>query len=303
MTLYELHIVCSITGLSTQIVGPYYNKTLIEEERDMYERNVLPSLATFSIVIRDLQKNPLTFIEELNKDTKTHNCFDAKFKPKTTTTIIPKDPNDPRDLPWEITFNSDKEENMWVTDIVNSAAVEIYKQNPSLIEPCSSLYGSLWHHGFVYNLIDYTHCSYKEIVNSWINKIGNKYDPVIISQLHGICSDGIYVGNFFSKDVKNLCEYCYRMFGIDKYDVAKLFELKDPTSIVLPYEISKRAYNEKMIGMIYAEKNDLESARKYYVQAVKTLDGQSWQCNFQRALDKFEKYVAEHGTSVLSSDL
>ena len=94
------------------------------------------------------------------------------------------------------------------------------------------------------------------------------------------------------------------MFGVDKFEVAKLFELKDPKSISLPKDnISKRAYNEKMIGTIYAEKGNIEKARKYYEQSIKTLEGKSWQCNFISRYNDFDKYVAENGTSILSSFL
>ena len=312
-TLYELHITCPLTGLSKKISGPYHNKILIDEEKDMYERHIPSSFAIFLITIRDPQNNPLSFIERVDKDDNAHNCFNAKFKPATTTTIIPEDPNDSHDLPWVLTFDSIPDEKKGVTHTVDNAAVDIYKKNSNIIEHCHSLYGSLWHHGFVRHLIDFRHCSHAKKIYDWITEIGNKYDPIIISKLNGgNWRDGIYVGNFYTSNVQHLCEYCSRMFGVNKFDVAKLFELKDPAGIHFPDNIvgqaynekliAERAYNEKLIAAIFAERGDIESARKYYAQSVQTLEGQTWQTNYKSRQIQFEKYVVEHGTSILSSN-
>lgn len=138
---------------------------------------------------------------------------------------------------------------------------------------------------------------YKKNVCTWIEQIGDQYDLTKISQLTGGCwSDGIYIGKNFTSDVKKLCEYCFYMFGVNKFDVAKLFELKDPSSIPLPEKsenitkmaytatrdkstgaklcfVAVRTYSLSMIAAIYAEKGETKSARKYYSQSVNTLDG------------------------------
>jgi len=301
-TLYELFIKCPKTGLATKIAGPYYKKQLIEEEKVMYEKHYPPSFATFVIVKRDPILNPLLFNEKMGADEEKHNPFNSDFIPKITKTVIPKDPDDPRDLPWVITVHSDEKEKGWVEDRVSDASVAIYKQHPNIITPCHSLYGTLWHYGFVRHLIDFHTCSYKQKVFKWIEEIGNHYVPTKITGLRGgSWTDGIYVGGFFTCDVKNLSEYCERMFGIDKFEIAKLFELRDPTKIIIPEDTSKKASTETLIAGIYAEMGDIESARRYYSQSVETLEGKRWQSNFVDKFAKFEKYVAANETSILSS--
>jgi len=303
--LWELHIVCSITKLSCKIAGPYRKKTLIEEEKRMYERHIDPSMATFSIVRRDIEKNPLTSLEDMFADKENHNPFNSEFKLPKSTTYIPKIPDDPRDVPWLIVTDNSKKEVEWCIDKVSEAAGSIYETNSDITKSSCDMYGSLWHCGLVQHIFGprfFPFCRGKN--NNLIEQIGNKYDPKIISKIHsGYPEEGIYVSGFGTEDVKKLCEYISLMFGVNKFEVAKLFELRDPADIHLPdNDVSCLAYNQTLIAAIFAEKGDIESAREYYKKSVDTLEGKNWQSNFKRKLEQFEKYVSNNGTSVLSSN-
>ena len=298
--LLELHIRCDVTKKTAKLVGPYISRDKIIEEKEMYQRHALLS-TTLIILPRDVTTNPLNWIEKMNIDKKEHNPFDSKFKP-TSKVVIPKDPNDPRDLPWLLTFDSLKEEKSWVESCLDSVVQKIYKENPDIL-PNANLVGSFWHRGFVNVLFDRDHCSHMQTVRKWIDLIGNIYDPNIITNLGVPAHDGLYVNNFFTDDVKRLCEYCHQIFGVDKYEVAKLFTTKNPDEFdINSKDIATRAYNLTQVAAVYAERSDVESARKYYQNAITVLQGKNWQCNFINKYEKFEKYVLEHGTSVLSSN-
>ena len=281
----------------------------------MYQRHALP-LTTLMILPRDATLNPLSWVEKMNTDKKEHNPFDSKFKPQTTTTIIPKDFDDPCDLPCHITFNSAREEKSFVESVIDVAAKSIFEKNPDIL-PNVNLIGSLWHRGFVNVLFDRNHCSYIQTVREWINLIGNKFDPNIITNLGVAGTTGIYVKKFYTDDVKRLCEYCHQMFGVDKYEVAKLFATRNPDEFdIVNGRKSTRAHNLSLVAAVYAERGNVESARKYYQDAITVLNGKNWpvseeqtavrfphwQCNFIDKLEKFETYVNKYGTSILSSD-
>ena len=298
---FELWLICTKTGKETKIVGPYKNRTLIEEEETMYGRHLLP-LTSLSIRTRNIKLHPMKSHEKISFDTKKHNPFNSDFKPPTKTIIIPKDPTDARDLPWKLILNSSQEEKDWVESIRNIASISCYKNNLD-IKLTSDLVGSLWWRGYVNALFDYNHCSYKNIVWQWMGLIGNNFDPVVITNLKGAdIGSGIYVNGFFTDDVTRLCEYCHKLFGKDKYEVATLFIKRNLTDFNCQEpDIVNRAYNLTQVAAIYAEDGNIESARKYYQESICLLEGKDWQCNYIDTYNKFEEYVKLHGTSILSS--
>lgn len=59
------------------------------------------------------------------------------------------------------------------------------------------------------------------------------------------------------------------MFRVNKYETTKLFIKKDPKNFdVNNKSISKRACNLSKVAAIHAENADIESARKYYLEAI-----------------------------------
>lgn len=302
--LFELYIRCDVTNVCSKLYGPYCFD-IISEENEMYERHAVPK-TTLLISQRNTKLHPLDWFEKICACDKQHNSFNTKFKPPQTHTIIPKDPNDPRDVPWLLTFDSLAQEKDWIESGLDTASEKIYKNNTH-IQPSPTMVESLWHRGYVNILFDRTHCSYFSTVRDWIRQIGNTYNPTVISNLKGVCGgSGLYRGEFFTNDVKHLCEYCHKIFAIDRYETAKLFTTKDPQDFDIPAcgdetKISTRAYRLTQVAAVYAERGCIDSAREYYQKAIETLNGKDWQCNFIKQFKDFEKYVEQHGTSILSS--
>ena len=70
-------------------------------------------------------------------------------------------------------------------------------------------------------------------VRKWISDIGSSYNPEVLSSLKVSPHKSIYVNGFFCKDVKRLCIYCETMFGVDRYEVAKLFVKESPEKLLM----------------------------------------------------------------------
>ena len=298
---FELWLICTKIGKETKIVGPYGNRTLIEEENTMYGRHLLP-LTSLSIKTRNIELHPMVWHEKICFDEKKHNPFNSDFKSPAKTIIIPKDPTDARDLPWKLILDSSQEEKDWVESRLDIASASIYENNLD-IKLTFDLVSSLWWRGYVNVLFDYNHCSYKNIVWEWMGLIGTTFDPMVITNLKGAYRDsGIYVNGFFTNDVIRLCEYCHQLFGKNKFEVARLFTKRNVTDFNLQGpDLVSRAYNLTRVATIYAEDGNIESARKYYQESIRILEGKDWQCNYVDKYNKFEEYVKIHGTSILSS--
>lgn len=297
--LFELHIRCDTTGITSRLAGPNMADKIVEE-KEMYERHLLPQTSLL-IIERDIKLHPLNWLEEMkNAYDKQHNPFNAKFNQKTNTIIL--DSNDPRDR-LMLQFDSLEDEKGWVESSLNGASEKIYTNNTQ-IQPSPMMIGSLWHRGYVNILFDRTHCSYFSTVCDWIRQIGNTYNPTIISNLKGVCGDSsIYQGGFYTDDVKLLCKYCHEIFAVDLYEVAKLFITRDPQEFDIENkEINTRAHQLSRVAAIHAERGFVETAREYYQKSIKTLNGKNYQCNYIRKFENFEKYVENHGTSILSSN-
>lgn len=187
------------------------------------------------------------------------------------------------------------------------ASVNIYKNNPDIL-PDAKLVHSFWHRGFVHVLFNLEFCPYANNVWKWIKLIGNKYDPNIITNLGGPydpemgdCND-LYVKGFLCEDIKNLCDYCHKLFKVNKYETAKLFTTRNPEECDINNKnVSTRAYALTVVAAIYAERNDVESARMYYQKSITESEGENWQFRYIKKFEEFEEYVKKYGTSILST--
>lgn len=133
--LYELHITCPKTGLFEKIDGPFYDKTPLVEDLEMYRRHIPPSFADFSIAIRPLE-DPLTFSEKLFRDGSSHTCcYNAEYQSADTCNLL-----------WSDMFSNRKEKH-FVMKMIDDLCVKIYKKNPKLNASPDILHGSLWDYG------------------------------------------------------------------------------------------------------------------------------------------------------------
>lgn len=282
INLFELFIECNETGKKGKVSGPFLSEEMINNEKKMFQKYALP-FTTLVIIFRDVISNPLNLGEE-SMINDTQNPFN------TINSITPNDS-------WYL-----QEEKRWVELNINIVSRKIYKDNSDIL-PNVKLINSLWHRGFVNVLFDLERCSYADKVWKWIYLIGDKYDANTISNIRGICSEGLYVKDLFTKDVKNLCNYCHLVFGVDKYKTAKLFTTRKPEEFDINNEnIWRRAYALIQVAAIFAEREDLKSARTYYKKSITALKGDNCQCNYVKRFEEFEKYVKTHRTSILSSN-
>ena len=244
----------------------------VKEDVDMYNRhnNGLKEFG-YEIVETINSKYNTIPIESMY----TPNPFNSRLKKERYThTIIPKNPDDPRDLPWKITFDAEAEEKDWVESIINSIADNLYKQCLNEKTDQYKIYGSLCHHGFINHLFDYHHCSNMSNIRSWISEIGPSYEPVKISALKSYDSNSIYEGGFYCSDVRNLCIYCETMFGVSRYEVANLFTKRSHEYFMnTDGDIYKKAYNMQKVAAIYAENNNYNNSIEHYQLSVYMLEG------------------------------
>ena len=100
-----------------------------------------------------------------------------------------------------------------------------------------------------------------------------------------------------------MCNVCEIMFGVNRYDVSKLFIKRSPEYFLeRGGNKTDRAFNTRHAAAIYAENGNHVKALEYYKLAVSILEGKSWQYNYQQRLDEYIKYYDEYGTSILSSN-
>jgi len=265
----------------------------VDEEKAMFERNVKAELATFEII----QTN------ETSTKPYEENPFDSALKEEQQSSYI-IDIGDKEYLPLKVICDAKKEEERWVDSMIDNISVGMYKQCVDAGTFEYKIVDSLCHRGLVYCIFKEEHCHGMNWIRRCTIKIGDKFDPDVLSKLKSSDNkEGIYVNGWYTGLLRCFCEYCEIMFGISKYEVAKCFPKTDPDIIDIKCDsLSKKAYNISVVAAIHAENGNYEQALKYYEMSVNMLEGQSWQPNYQRKLDDFKKYVQDNRTSILSSD-
>ncbi|VBB18047.1 hypothetical protein YASMINEVIRUS_510 [Yasminevirus sp. GU-2018] len=159
------------------------------------------------------------------------------------TIIIHKLKDDSRDLPWALTFNHMSGEKDWVNDVFNSISDAMYKDikdDPNR-KNLFKVYGSMCHRGFVNSVFDYNHQSEMAKLRNYVGIIGNDREEVLenIKILSDIRSSfvseydkpsdlSIHKNGFYTSYVRMIAIYCEMMFGLSRYDIAKVFEKTDP---------------------------------------------------------------------------
>lgn len=282
--IYELTIKCTKTGLTNAIRGPYYSLAKINGEKEMFDR--YPSkTATIEIIVRDVITDPLSKLERIGANDTKYNSFDIRSKKTKSETITLSGGG----LTCEFIYKH--HEKNYVKSTITHAAMHIYDENIKFGRHLE-LMDSLWFTGFLCTHFDQQHCDYFDLVLSWVNDIGRKYEPNIIAKLKSTERNaGIYVNGFYTTDVARLCEYCQQVFGVDKYETAKLFIKRDILAFgTKTSDVAQNEYNLTQVAAIYAENGNVEKAREYYKKS-----------NRKHKLEEFESYVEKNGTSVLSS--
>jgi hypothetical protein len=282
------------TGVKHEVWIDNPIRQTVNEEKAMFERNVKPDMATFEIVETD----------KTSTDLYEKNPFDSTLKKEPYSTLILDVGEKDRYMPMQITISAAKEEEKWIDSQMDSISKKMYKRCVEAGTQQFKIVGSLCHRGFVNTLFDREHCSDIDWIRRCTEQIGNAFDPVIISKLKHTSEGGhIYVGGFYTDQVKRFCEYCEIMFGVNKYEVAKYFAKTDPKTIDINCDsLSTKTYNMSIVAAIHAENGDYDQALKYYQMATALLEGKTWQPNYQRSLDKFLKYFKKNGTTILSSN-
>ena len=280
-----------------------YPMQSVHEDIEMYERHNDGNKA-FSFEIIGNHEQTLSRFTRCSIDQNyRRNPFNAALKCKShDTIIIPKDPEDPRDLPWVLTFDNSQKETEWVNDIFNGIADRLYQQCCEENSEDYKIFGLLCHQGMINHVFDYHHESQMKTFRKWINQLGPVFHPDILSSFRMSYDNSIYLNNMFCSHVRKFCIYCERMFDISRYQVAKLFVKRSPEKFINKGDYTvRKAYNNNRAAAIYAENGDYETALKYYQHSVDLLKDESCQVNYQHTMDEFITYYQQNGTSVLSS--
>lgn len=281
--MYELTAKCNKTEITEIVEGPYYSLEKINEEKELYERYAPPNV-TFTITNRGVVDYPLSFIEKICVDDTTHNPFDSTFK-------IPDDVNE-------------RESSDYVGRSMIMCSQNVYNKGKD-ITPCIDLMDSLWFTGFINVLFDGKHCDYMHKVWEWIATIGKTYDPNVLDSIKGSHYRGPYTNGLYVRDVRRISKYCQQIFGVNKYEVAEQFITREVPKFedihFLMNDAPVNANEMSHVAAIYAERGDIKMARKSYLKALTFSVETPWENNYLTKLERFDAYVEQHGTSVLSS--
>ncbi len=300
---------------NTTVEGKLCNPRRCQEEQKMYLRHwnrdqISIRLADFQLT----QKNYYEWSHELKYEP---NPFDTSLKKKkrSATVFLPADPSIKGDCLWVIEPDDQHDEKQWCElrfDIICDA---FFNQWEETEHDSSMAFNSCVHRGYVRKTFDLDHCSYSQRVYDWVSVIGPQWNSDAIALLKGVnigfChSEGIdgslYVGNFYTSDVKKICQYCADMFGIPKFEIAKLFVKVSLETLLEKMEktstLSAKRYMLHKIGCLHAENDDYIKAREFFQKAadvpLRSID------DFWRSqCVKLDEYVKQHGTSRLFSDL
>lgn len=254
---YELFICCVQTGLKTKIAGPFASEDKINDKHSMFSRHISQSVRL------EITHGPI----ELNS-------------------LSLKD--------FGSTLAAEKEQ---IESLIRTCSVKIFEQDPKIMFLRTDLVGSIYHQGYV-NKLFAVDCPHMHKVKEWIRLIGTEFNPSIISRLTGSAlGQNIYLNNFYTFDVKNICEYCHMLFGVNKFAVARLFVKNDPTKfrISTKEHVFTRALNLEKVASIHAENGDIDLARIYYEAC------ESYPNMYAGVVDAFNNYVWVNKTSILFS--
>lgn len=196
----------------------------------------------------------------------------------------------------------------WVDEYLDRSAIELYESQVRNGDKHYKVFGSFSHRGFVMHLINTLRSMVSledsSMIKNWIKQIGNSYDPEKIKSLKSTYSESIYKAGFYSDDVKLLSVYCELMFGINIYEVAKLFVTKDVSEVFdnvqTPEDLETCFIT---MGDIYAENNNLNQALECYKQAQILTTNQTRQMLYQHKIENLINYHNLVGTCVLFSSI
>ena len=197
-------------------------------------------------------------------------------------------------------------ETRYLKKVMQRTARKIYRDNSDYcINPSDfqNAFGSLWHRGFIFDLFEPESLTEVTQIEKWIDEIGRQYDPLKIKNL---VSDqdfkSIYTKGFSPYDVYAICKYCFTMFHVNMDDVAVLFELKNLGTIKTEYTNTDDDHAATLIAInarIYAEKNNIVEAKKYFLTAIELASSLKLKDDFFEDWYKFKKFIRKYDTSFL----
>lgn len=273
----------------------------IKEDIEIMRRHVKEDLITFQIERIDgtyeFLKEKYPYIESRYRP----NPFNASKKKDMDYIMIPKDPDDPRDLPWKIIIDNQKEEIKWVNNELDFIGNRFYQLCLDNHTEHYKIYGSLSHRGMIIKIFDYQHNSRMDLHRYWIELIGECFDPDKLSMLKSTDDESIYQQGFYTSEAKKICEYCETMFGIDKYKVASYLSKRDPSFFDGTKPDFNGSYDLAHIAAIHAENGDYDQALHYYQLAIDHTSNPHTKTTYGEKLKQFQKYYEAHGTTILSS--
>lgn len=168
-------------------------------------------------------------------------------------------------------WDNQEREYEYAMDTYHYVAVQMYQLCLSNNDHKSyKVVGSICHDGFVNHLFDHYHRGHMPAIRSWIETIGQQYDPSKLKTIHLPRFDdyvGVYAQNLYCCDVIKLCEYCEIMFGVSKYDVAPMFERESLDAVIQSCKTDKQDELSPSalyrLARICAENDDYQGALLY----------------------------------------
>jgi hypothetical protein len=167
---------------------------------------------------------------------------------------------------------------------------------------CNIPFNSAVHRGLAIEVLG-------SVNNRWIDIIGFQFDPKSIKKLYGSdCSDlSLYINGFYTNEVRNICDYCQRMFKISRYEIATYFEKREPIYFLQMADkeqdwLKKRNLLRK-VGMIYAENNDMDKAMNYFIETDEMTTKNDKRNSWPKFASELKVYVEKNKTSILFSEL
>lgn len=206
-------------------------------------------------------------------------------------------------------------------DMLELVSVSLYQQSLKLdtTKDYCKIYDSICHRGLINTVFDYTNTSWMSKVRSDIEILGSNtdldLDKIRVLNDNVFVYDSIRSTSFLTKTiyknghtpwyVRGISDYCQTMFGINRYNVAKLFEKNDPI-IFIDYASSISSDVVKhhcmfMAGCIHAELDNYEEALTMFEEA-NSLFSNDYIADFITEVENFKEYYEKHGTSILSSN-
>lgn len=320
--LYNLFIKCPKTGFTRRVTAGPIDLTFVQKEKELFERHIDPKIANF--VIEQQEKKIHHWEKAFNKSfTLFLERREKMFEEKKIIEIYEKKEDclglyNIKHTKYKYANSRFDAESAWVENFLVEISIIIYiwdKESILVKKPCNNIFGSLWHLGLINYLVSDISTQKGNKIKQNFKLLGDKFDPNIFKRLEG--SPGEIYLNFNSGHVEILCDYCEKLFGVNRFEVARLFDVVDVSVAINRLNSNPtdtdRPFIEERIASIYAEMDDIPNAKKYYnkasvsymklcIQAPNTSINVGQPLMNKHLANKcvlFQEYLDLNGTSVL----